>query len=293
MAAYLVSVATQISIYLLLALGLNLHYGFGGLINFGQVAFYCIGAYASALLVLSGVPMPLGIFLGMLIAAVAAAPLGLLTLRLKAEYLAIITLGFAESIRLVALNETEITNGSAGLDGIPRAFIGWLPPFSSDIAYLAALVAIDILALLLVWRLLASPFGRLTRAVRDREEAVRALGKTPPIAKLKIFAIGGGLGGLAGALQAHYIGFLSPDQFGADVTFLGWMAIIIGGTGRIAGTVVGTALLIGFIEGTRFLHDLLPWISSATIAHLRLAAVGLGLILFLLYRPRGLVPERS
>jgi branched-chain amino acid transport system permease protein len=293
MTGYLVSIGVQICIYLLLTLGLNLHYGFTGLINFGQVAFYCIGAYVSALVAGSGAGVAAGIAAGTIVAAIAALPIGAVTLRLRTEYLAIVTLGFAEAVHLVAVNEIWLTNGSAGLSGIERPFTGFATPLVGEAVYLGLLVGVNLLAINLIRHLVASPFGRLMQAVRDREDAVRALGKAPPLVKLKVLMVGAGLGGLAGALQAHYIGYVSPDQFVGDVTFLCWMAMIIGGTGRISGSIVGAVLLLGFVEGTRFLHDFVPVVSGVQIAHLRLAVVGFALILFLLYRPEGLVGRQA
>jgi branched-chain amino acid transport system permease protein len=291
MAGYLVSIGIQVCIYVLLTLALNLQYGTTGLINFGLVAFYCIGAYASALTSAS-IGMAGGLAASILLGAAAAIPIGALTLRLRAEYLAIVTLGFAETVRLIAVNEAWLTHGAGGLGGIEQPFAGLGTPLTGETAYLALLLMLVAVALLAVYRLVTSPLGRLMRAIRDREDAVRALGKAPSRVKLVALVSGGGLAGLAGALQAHYVGFISPDQFTANVTFLCWMAMIIGGTGRIAGSVAGVALLLSFTEGTRFLRDVVPVLSDVQMANLRLAVVGLALILFIRYRPQGLLPER-
>lgn len=293
MEAYLVAVAIQCLIYMLLTLGLNLHYGFTGLINFGHVAFYCIGAYGSALLAKAGLPIPLAWAASIALAALAALPLGLVTLRLRAEYLAIVTLGFAEAVRLIAHNESWLTQGAPGLTGIPKPFaattaLGW----RAEHAYLLTLIALNLVAVAIMLRLTRSPFGRLIQAIRDSEDAVRAIGKRPPSYKVRVLMIGAGLAGLAGALQAHYVGYISPDQFVAHVTFLAWMAMIMGGTGTVAGSVLGAVILLAFLEGSRFLRDLLPFVSEVQMASVRLAVVGLALMLFTRYRPQGIAGSR-
>ena len=293
MAGYAVAVLIQVCIYVLLTLSLNLQYGYTGLINFGLVAFYCIGAYASALMTIHGLGMPIAVVLSGMIGGAAAMPIGALTLRLRAEYLAIVTLGFAETVRLVAENEIWLTHGTDGLGGLPKPFAGIGSPLTGETLYLGVLLASIGAAVLVVRRMTNSPLGRLMRAIRDREVAVRALGKSPAQVKMTSLVMGGALAGVAGSLQALYVGYVSPDQFTGNVTFLCWMAMIIGGTGRIAGSVLGATLLLVFIEGSRFLRDALPWIGEVQMAHLRLATVGLGLILFIRYRPKGLLPEFS
>ena len=292
MEAYLVAVAIQILIYVLLCLGLNLHYGYTGLINFGHVAFYCIGAYTSALLTIADFPIWIGLVGAVLAGALASYPIGLLSLRLESHYLAIVTLGFSEIIRLFAHNEQWLTGGAEGLMGIPRPFIG-LGVHPGAIAYLLLLLGLNLIAVYIILKLARSPFGRVLEAIRDCEEAVRALGKDPAGFKMRVLMIGAGLAGLAGALQAHYINYLTPEQFTPLVTFLVWMAMIMGGTGRIWGSVVGAGLLLFIFEGSRFIRDFLPGISAIDMASVRLGVVGLALILFTLYRPQGIMGDYS
>ena len=292
MDAYLLAVGIVVLIYALLAIGLNLQYGETGLINFGHVAFFALGAYASALLSLRGWPLALTFPVAAVVAAVAALPLGLAALRLREDYLAIVTLGFSETLRLVLQQETWLTQGVQGLPGIPKLF-GSLGRGTSDLAVfltLAAVVALAAWATLLLQR---SPFGRLLRAIRDNEAAVIALGKDPARLKIQVFMFGAALAGLAGAFYAHFLSFISPEQFVPLVTFYVWMSIILGGVGSVRGALAGTLLLVAFLEGSRFLRDLLPGIAEVQMASVRLAVVGLAIILFVLYRPQGLFGKRS
>ncbi|MGE8943130.1 branched-chain amino acid ABC transporter permease [Leptospira interrogans] len=292
MLPYLVTIAIMIGIYGLLTLGLNLQYGYTGLINFGHVAFFAIGAYTSALISLAGYPIALGMVAGTAVAFLAAYPLGLLCLRLRADYLAIVTLSFSEIIRTVLISEEWLTKGTQGLAGIPKPF-SFLPQGQNDLAYLALVATAMLIAVLFIWRLSHSPFGRLIRAVRDDEDAVRAVGKDPAQLKIKTLMLGAAFAGLAGAFYAHYVSYISPDQFLPLVTFYVWIALIMGGAGTITGAIVGSSLLLLFLEGSRFLRDVVPVVSEVQMASLRLAVVGLGLVLFIMYRPQGLISDRS
>ena len=288
MEAYLVAVGIILGIYMLMTLGLNLHFGFTGMINFGQVAFFAIGAYTSALLALAGVPEPVAFAGAVLAAALAALPLGLMALRLRIEYLAIATLGFSEIVRVVIVSEEWLTNGVQGLGGIPRLF-AWLGiGGNAELAYLGLIALANLAAVLIIRRIVASPFGRLIQAVRDDEDALRALGKDPAGYKVRVFMLGAAFAGLAGAFYAHYLTYITPEQFVPLVTFYIWIAMIMGGAGRVPGAVAGTLILVVFLEGSRFLRDFVPGVSEVEMASLRLAAVGLALILFILYRPQGL-----
>ncbi len=288
MEAYLVTVAIFVGIYMLMTLGLNLHFGFTGMINFGQVAFFAIGAYASALLVMAGLPHAVGFLGAVVMAGLAAYPVGLMALRLRIEYLAIATLGFSEIVRVVVISEEWLTNGVRGLSGIPSLFGGFDLGYGGELAYLGVVILFNVAAILIMQRIVASPFGRILQAIRDDEEAVRALGKNPAGFKVRVFVIGAAFAGVAGALYAHYVTYIVPDQFVPLVTFYIWIAMIMGGAGRVVGAVAGTILLVAFLEGSRFLRDFLPGVAEVEMASLRLAVVGLALVLFILYRPQGM-----
>jgi branched-chain amino acid transport system permease protein len=289
MTAYLVAVLIVVLIYLLLSLGLTIQYGLTGLINFGLVGFFAIGAYVSALLAIGGLPLPAAFLVASLVAGLAAWPIGLVALRLRDDYFAIVTLGFSETVRLVIANESWLTNGVRGVTGVPGLFqsAGAWAPFATALT----LIILNAAIILILQRLVRSPFGRALEAVRDDETALTALGKRPDRFKIEVLILGSALAGLAGAFYGHYVTYIVPDQFVPLTTFYIWMAIIIGGVGRISGAVVGTVLLIGLLEGSRFLRDLIPAIPAAEMASVRIGVVGLLLILFLIYRPQGLLGD--
>ncbi|MEH3147960.1 MAG: branched-chain amino acid ABC transporter permease [Methylobacterium frigidaeris] len=293
MDAYLAAIAIVALIYILLALGLTLQYGLTGLINFGHVGFFAIGAYASAILATHGAPLALGFVAAAFFAGLAAWPIGLVSLRLRDDYFAIVTLGFSETVRLVITSEKWLTNGVQGIPAIPRLFSGLTVGIGAQLAVLAVLLAVTGAAVLAMRRIVRSPFGRIIEAIRDNEDGLRALGKEPARFKVQVLILGAGLAGLAGAFYAHYITYIVPDQFIPLVTFYVWMAIIIGGVGRISGAVVGTALLMLLLEGSRFIRDVVPGISEVEMASIRLGVIGILLVLFTIYRPQGLMGDFS
>lgn len=292
MDAYLVSIAIVVLIYALLAIGLNLQYGETGLINFGHVAFFAIGAYTSALLSLKGVPLCLSFPAAAGIAALAAVPLGMAALRLREDYLAIVTLGFSETTRLVIQQEEWLTRGVQGLPGVPALFAS-AGTGARNWMQLGALFCAVLLAVMAVRLLQRSAFGRLLRAIRDNEPAVAAVGKDPAGYKIRVFMLGAALAGVAGAFYAHFVTFITPEQFVPLITFYVWMSIILGGVGSMRGALMGTLVLVVFLEGSRFLRDLVPAIAEAQMAHIRLGVVGLALILCMLYRPQGIFGKRA
>lgn len=292
MSAYLVAIAILTLIYVLLALGLTLQFGLTGLINFGHVGFFAIGAYTSALLTLNGWPVALGIAAAALAAMLPALPIGYISLRLRDDYFAIVTLAFSEVVRIVITNAREWTAGTQGLPGIPRLYPS-LGGAAGQWAVLATIGAVTLLAVWIITRIAASPFGRLIQAIRDNDVAVKALGKDPAWFKIQVLAVGAALAGIAGAFYAHYITYIGPDQFIPLVTFYAWMAITLGGATRIAGAVLGSAILMAILEGSRFLHDVLPIIPDAAMASVRIGVVGMLLIMCIIWRPQGLMGERG
>jgi branched-chain amino acid transport system permease protein len=291
MEAYIIAIAIITAIYVLLALGLNLQYGLTGLINFGHVGFFCVGAYTAALLSKHEVSPLLAFPVAALLTALAAWPLGVVSLRLREDYFAIVSLGFSEVVRLVATSERWLTNGVQGISGIPKLMDGLVPRAAEPVAVLTLLVAVNVGAILMMRRIANSPFGRVIEAIRDNEEAVKSLGKDPAGFKMKVLMLGAALAGVAGAFYAHYISFISPEQFVPLVTFQIWMAIIMGGVGRVSGALVGTLILMFFLEGSRFLRDIIPFIPDIEMASIRLGVVGLAIVLFTLYRPQGLMGD--
>lgn len=288
MEAYFITIAITVLVFLLMAGGLALHYGFTGLINFGHVGFFAIGSYTSALLAFQGVPLPLCMVAGTLLAALSAWPLGVVSLRLSGDYLAIVTLGFSEAIRMVLQKEEWLTRGVHGMPGIPRLFSDWTGGPLADLSILAVLLVVNVIVFKLIHGLIKSPFGRVIESIRDNEVAVRALGKNPATFKTQSLMIGAAFAGLAGAFQAHYLTFIGPEMYIPLITFYVWIAIIIGGVGRIRGVVIGTVIMVGFLEGSRFVRDFVPGVTEVQLASVRIWIIGVALILMMLYRPQGL-----
>jgi branched-chain amino acid transport system permease protein len=293
MASYLLAVAVVALIYALMTLALALQYGFTGLINFGIVGFFAIGAYVSALATTAGLSIGLALPAAAIAAGLAAWPVALLSLRLRVDYFAIVMLGFAETVRLVVAQEEWATGGVRGLPGIPSLATGFgIAADPTVVTFGVALVAV-VGVMLFGRRLVASPFGRLIRAIRDDEDAVRSLGKEPGRFKVTVFVIGCVIIGFSGALYAHYITYVSPDQFVSLLSFYIWVATIFGGAGSLVGAVAGSVVLLGFIEGSRFLHDLLPGVSAVEMSSVRLGVIGLALMLLMRFRPDGLFGGRA
>ncbi len=287
MDAYLVAIAITVLIYLLLAGGLALQYGFTGLINFGHVGFFAIGAYTSAILSFKGVPLPLCMAAATALAAIAAYPIGIVSLRLGGDYLAIVTLGFSEAVRMVLQKEEWLTRGVHGMPGIPKLF-ATLPGPWADVAILIVLLVLNIAVFWVIHQVIRSPFGRVIEAIRDNEVAVRALGKNTARFKTLSLVIGAAFAGLAGSVQAHYLTFIGPEMYVPLITFYVWIAIIVGGVGRIRGVVIGTVILLAFLEGSRFLRDLVPGVTEVQLASVRNFIIGVALILAILFRPQGM-----
>ena len=293
MASYLVSIVATAGIYSLLALGLNVVWGMAGMINLGLAGFFAVGAYGSAIATTAaGLPIAAGVVVGFVVAAVAGALLTLTTLRLRGDYLAIVTLGFAEVIRLVASNEIWLTNGTDGISGIPGPWRGELDPFEFNMLFCGIALAVMVAALVAVHRLRNSPFGRVLRAIRDDDVVVRVAGKSVNAFKVQAFAIGGGLMGVAGALYGHYTSFIAPDLFRPLITIYIFLALTAGGTGNNLGAVIGAFVVLAILESTRFLADLAPGLGGAQVAAVREIAIASALILVLRFRPSGLLPER-
>ena len=294
MLAYVTATLVFAGLYALMALGLNVVWGLAGMVNLGLVGFFGLGAYASALLTLRlGWPMPLAWAAAALVAAAAGAALALLVARLRGDYLAIVTLGFAEVIRLVASNEVWLTNGTDGISGIPGPWRGTLSPQGFNLACLGLVWAAVAVAFAALARLSHSPFGRVLRAVREDDQVAAVAGKPVLSFRLRAFALGAAVTGLAGALYAHYNAYVAPEGFAPLITIYVVLALTAGGVGSMRGAVLGALLLLALTEGTRFLAALVPGVAPVQQAALREGTIALALILLLRFRPQGLLPERS
>jgi branched-chain amino acid transport system permease protein len=288
---YLIAMATFGAIYAILALGLNVMWGMTGMVNLGVVGFYGFGAYITALLtVKAGAPIALGFLAAMLGTAVMSALVTLGITRLRDDYLAIITLGFAEAMRVLAENEIWLTRGTDGISGIPQPLKSSLGA-DFNLAYLAFCLAALIIVLFLLERVRTSPFGRVLRAIREDAQVTAFAGKDVLKFKMKAFALGGALAGLAGALYAHYSSYIVPEIYVPLLTIYIFLAVTAGGIGNNWGAVIGAFVVVFFLESTRFLIGIIPWLGAEQLAALREFLVGLGLLLMLFFRPHGLLPE--
>jgi branched-chain amino acid transport system permease protein len=288
--------------YAIVCLGLNIQWGQTGLFNVGVAGFVAIGAYVSALLTtpeaagrIGGFDLPIAIgwLGGAVIAGAASFLVGALTIRLRADYLAIATFGVAVVIRLCALNLEHVTGGPFGIGFIPRPFASYAGNPTLFSLLNLALLALVVLALYLALeRLLRSPWGRVLRAIREDEEAALALGKSSVRFRLQAFAIGGALMGLAGAAQAHFIGFIAPDDYLPTLTFQVWAMLIVGGPGNNRGAIVGAIVVWGvWAISASAIAAVFPAGEQARAASLQVVLIGLALCAILLWRPRGLLGE--
>jgi ABC-type branched-subunit amino acid transport system permease subunit len=289
---YLTAIATLVGIRALLALGLNVQWGLTGLVNLGVVAFFAVGAYTSALLSVNGVAMPLAWAAAVVLACVAGAGVAMVSLRLREDYLAIVTLGFGEVLRLFLLNETWLTRGANGVTAIPRPLHAWLPG-RYDLFYLGMVVAAVLVVYALLEVLARSPFGRVLRAIREDETVAAVAGKSVFLYKVQAFAIGAAVAGLAGVFFAHYLAYIEPNMFLPQETLFVWLALILGGSGNNGGAILGACVLLGLLEGSRFAKDVIPFLTGVRLAAAQQMLVGLFLVGLVIHRPEGLLPERA
>ena len=285
-------------------LGLNIQWGQTGLFNVGIAGFIAIGAYVSAILTTPvsdghlggfGLPMALGWIGGMVAAGGVSAAIGWMTLRLRSDYLAITTFGVAVTVHLLFLNAQSITGGSFGIGFIPRPFESLAEqPALFGLLNLLLVGGLVTFLYLVLERLIRSPWGRVLKAVREDERAASSLGKNASDYRLQAFALGGALMGLSGAIHAHFIGFIAPDNYLSAVTFQIWAMLIVGGSGNNLGALVGAFIiwglwsLSGLAIGSFFAAE-----DQARAAALRIVAIGVMLSATILYRPRGLFGERT
>ena len=300
LANYALFMGIFIGIYALLALGLNIQWGFAGLFNAGIAGFFAVGAYTSAVLTspyaegrLGGFELPfyVGWIGSMIAAALIAWPIGKICLRFRSDYLAIASIGVAEIIRLVIKSEAELTNSARGITNIPRPY-GDLPYVQSQMAYLAIVAIVLLVAYLMVERQFSAPWGRMMRAIRDNELAARAMGKNIEYRRLEAFIFGSALMGLGGALFAHFNRSITPEAIDPMVaTFLVWIMLIFGGSGNNRGAILGAAVVWTIWSVSEIATDQLPQEYAVKAKYIRLFLIGLMLQLVLRFRPEGLLPE--
>jgi branched-chain amino acid transport system permease protein len=308
--AYAVSFAIMGGIYGVFCLGLNVEWGYTGLFNIGIAGFFAVGAYTSALITTS---MPTGLYaqyvqqlfgldlpfiVGLLGAGLVAGVVGFLvgipTLRLREDYLAIATIGIAETIRLVFNNERWLANGPQGLAGLPAPLADTVGPGWSNYVYLGIVLLVVAAVYLAIERGIRSPWGRVLRAIRENEDAAAMLGKDVARFRMQALLLGSVIMGMGGSLYAHYARAISPDAFDPlYATFMIWVMVMLGGSGNNKGAVLGAFVVWGIWTGTAFLTDRLPAALQARAPYIRFLLIGLLLEAILLLRPQGLLGEEK
>ncbi len=308
-------VGSEAIVFGLAAIGLNVHFGYTGLLNFGQAGFMAVAAYGMATIVTTfGLPFWLGILVGFAGVVVLALLLGVPTLRLRADYLAIVTIAAAEIIRLIFRSVTlrETFGGSSGLSGFSSDFFALNPytdrigfgPFDFDARNAWVLTVgwvLVAIACLIVWALMRSPWGRVIKAIREDEDAVRSLGKNVYSYKMQSLIIGGLLGSLGGFVFALAQAAVQPDLFSPNLTFFAYTILILGGAARVLGPVVGSMifwfllqLTAGILEGGVRTGAIPDWLmDSNDVGAVRFMLVGVALLLLLVYRPQGILGDRK
>jgi len=300
---YLVSFLIAGGIYAVLCLALNIQWGMGGLFNAGIAGFFAVGAYASAIMTTQasekhlggfGMPIPLGLAVAAIFAGLTGWAVAKICVRLKSDYLAMASIGIAEILRLVIVNESWLTNGSLGISNIPRPFDGLVQGRAADFVFLAVVWAVVAMVYWMSARLHDSPWGRTLRAIRDNEHAARAAGKDVDWFRLQTFVIGAAIMGVAGGLSAHYFKFLSPSATEPLlVTFLVWVMLMAGGSGNNRGAVAGGLGIWAIWSLTEIFTNRLPPELATRSSYIRMLLIGLLLQVVLQKFRSGLIPEKS
>jgi len=300
-------VAVTAGIYSIFALGLQLQFGFAGLLNFGHIGFMAIGSYTMAMLIVhASLPMwisaPIAIATAMLFGLIIGIP----ALRLRADYLAITTIAFSEIIRIFILNSVRWTGGPQGLLGFATEYTDFSRSagrrlssithigFDPDRVLLVLVWPTVLLLYLVLRKLTRSPWGRVLRAIREDEDAADALGKNPLAYKLQALAIGSAFAAIAGIFFSYQLLYLTPTEFEPLFTFFAWVIVLLGGTARLGGVPVGAVIFAVIFAGTRFLEFWpLSLLDDGDRAAVRLIVVGLILIGLMAFRPQGIFGKKE
>lgn len=300
--------------YALAALGLAVHFGYSGLLNFGQAGFMAVGAYGYAISTLSfNAPLPVAVLVALLASVVFAIVLGIPTLRLRADYLAIVTIAAAEIIRYIVTTNglTDVTGSANGLAAFEGGFYA-LNPFPSGTYNIGPLGmnerdfwirivgwSVVIIACVVVWLLMRSPWGRVLKGIREDENAVRSLGKNVYAYKMQALVIGGVLGSLAGIIFTLPRGAVQPANYATELTFFLYTCLLLGGMATVLGPVIGAmifwvvlsltqGLLYGAIE-----VGAITFLSNSQAGQLRYILVGVALMLLMVFRPQGVLGNKK
>ncbi len=308
---FLAGSAITASIYAIFSLGLNVHWGYTGLFNIGIAGFFAIGAYTSALVTSplpSGPladyvqqaiglnqPFLVGVIAAGLVSGLLAIPIGIPTLRLRADYLAIVTIGIAETIRRVFNNERWLANGPQGMVGLKKPLGDLVPPNRYNFVYLAIVLVALVLVYVALERGIRSPWGRVLRAIREDEIVTEAAGKNVFRFKMQSLVLGAVIMGVGGALYAHSVRAIQPSVFTPLFgTFIIWMMLILGGSGNNKGAVLGAFIVWAIWSGSGYAIDkVIPTAWAARAPFIRLLVIGLLLVGILLSRPQGVLGEEK
>jgi branched-chain amino acid transport system permease protein len=312
---YLVSFAIMAGIYAVFCLGLNVQWGYTGLFNIGIAGFFCIGAYISALVTSPtptgeyaeyvhqafsfNMPFPVGLMAAAAACGLIAFLIGIPTLKLTKDYLAIATIGIAETIRLIFNNEHWLANGPRGLVGLPQPlkdfFINLgLKPRDYNYIYLGIVIIALVIIYILIERAIRSPWGRVLRAIREDEVSAAMSGKSIFNFKMQAFIFGAMVMGIGGALYAHFTIAISPEVFTPLYgTFIIWVMVMTGGSGNNKGVIIGAFVIWAIWTGTRFLTDFLPYTLKARAPYIRFLIIGILLEIILISRPQGILGEEK
>ena len=306
-------VGLQAAAFALAATGLNVHFGYTGLLNFGHVGFMMVGAYGAAITVDRGGPLWLGVIVGILAAVVLGLMLGLPSLRLRADYLAIVTISAAEILRVLIRSESFdfLTHSVFGISGFARSFydanplpvgrygVGDVVFSQRDMWILIMAWALVALATLVVWLAVRSPWGRVLRAIREDEDAARSLGKHAFSYKIQSFVFGGAIGGLAGIVFAVDRQAVRPEFFFAAITFYVFAIVILGGPGRVLSPIAGSMIFWFVVQATdtllrqAILAGHITFIETTEVGAVRFAMVGVILMALVVFRPQGVFGSRE
>lgn len=283
---YLLHILILIAIYVTVSVSLNLISGYAGLLSVAHAALFGLGAYVAALLALH---YHTNFFLGVLCAGVGAGGVALViaapSLRVHDDYFMLTTFAFQVIAFSVMNNWVRLTGGPMGLPGIPQPSVFGLV-ISSQAQFLTVTVAFAAVSVLVIRRLVRSPFGRVLKAIREDEVFAQSLGKNVTRYKLQVFVIGGALAAMAGTLYAQYITFIDPTSFTVQESIFMLAIVIVGGSGSIAGSVVGAALLVALPEVLRFVG-----MPSTIAANMRQIIYGAALVACMMFRPHGILGE--
>jgi branched-chain amino acid transport system permease protein len=283
---YLLHILILISIYCIVGISLNLVAGYTGLISLAQAGFYGIGAYTAALLSLNyGVHFLIAVPLAIIIAAIFGFIIGFPSLRIRDDLFVITTFGFQIIIFQVMNNWMDLTQGPLGLPGIPQPEIfGY--KISSHIDFLILSVVFVLIVYLIARRLINSPFGNILKAIREDDLFAQSLGKNVNYYKVLIFSVSAGLSAIGGALYAYYISFIDPTSFTVTESIFMLSIVIVGGAGRLSGSIVGAVLLVSIPEVLRFVG-----MPSSIAANMRQILYGGLLVAFMVFRPKGILGQ--